>query len=510
MGPGETRPVTLTVTPPDDLPEDGQPVVDVEAYARGELLGGFRKIFRPPVPVHRPRDPIYAESEIGVDPYPVVAGQPVELSVEVFNPTAQDRVVTATFSIAPFGIGLPFSPAHITPNPIQIFVPANGAARGHVIWEPPDWAGKFCVKVTLQMEGQEPLWSQRNIDVGEPLRPGQAHAFAFPVGNPTAEVATVELGLVRHRPEWEITLSDELLENLAPGATTLVTLTVSPPEEVELGLGEPIVDVEAFVDGELIGGFRKLDRPPVPLHKPHEKGYAESEIVIDPYPPKLGSPSQVSTVVQNTSDETMTINLEFGWAKFGLGIPFTTTGMTPYTRSVTLGPAMTQTVGISWQPALPGPQCVMIILSDPNGTYEPQHSQRNVDVVERPPCGVTKVFTFTVHNDSAFTNTVDIGMITFNVPADWQVATMPSDTLVLDPLSSGVVTVSVQIPCPPTDLARDVFYDMLAIQQEAGSVPTVDVEGYIEGDLVGGIELQFADQGVLYDTFVYLPAVIKP
>ena len=38
----------------------------------------------------------------------------------------------------------------------------------------------------------------------------------------------------------------------------------------------------------LLGGFRKLDIPPIPLHKPHERTYAESEISIDPYPPKLG------------------------------------------------------------------------------------------------------------------------------------------------------------------------------------------------------------------------------
>jgi hypothetical protein len=510
MQPGEKRPVMLTVTPPADLPEDGQPIVDVEAYADGELLGGFRKIFRPPVPVHRPKDPVYAESEIGVDPYPVIPGQPVHLSVEVFNPTAQDRIVTTTFSIAPFGIGLPFSTTHITPNPIRIFVPAHGAARGHVVWLPPDWVGKFCIKVTLQMAGQEPIWSQRNIDVGEPLRPGQPHDLVFPVGNPTDETATIELGLVKHRPDWQITLSKEILENMAPGEVTSVTLTVTPPEGVELGLGEPIVDVEAFIDGRLIGGFRKLDRPPVPLHKPHEKGYAESEIIIDPYPPKLGVPSLVSTVVQNTSAETMTIDLEFGWAVFGMGIPFTTTGMSPYTRSLTLGPTMTQTVGISWQPSLPGHQCVMIMLSDPEGVYEPQRSQRNVDVVERPPCGETRVFTFTVYNDSPYSATVDIGTITFNVPADWQVTTIPSDTLLLDAFSSGVVTVQVLIPCPPTHLAWDAYYDILAIQEEAGSVPTVDVEGYIEGELVGGIEIQFAEPAAPPRTFIYLPVLHKP
>jgi hypothetical protein len=175
MAPGEIREVALTVTPPqgEPLPPDGTVIVDVEAYAEGELIGGFRKVFSPPVTVHRPKDPVYAETEIGVDPYPIVPGQLVELSVELRNPTDTDQVVQTRFSVAPFGIGLPFSDEHIMPNPIHIFVPGHGAARGHVTWNPPPGiTGKFCVQVTLELEGHEPLWSRRCIDVGEPLQPG--------------------------------------------------------------------------------------------------------------------------------------------------------------------------------------------------------------------------------------------------------------------------------------------------------------------------------------------------
>lgn len=507
--PAEFREVTLTVTAPVDLPLDGAPIVDVEAYVDGQLIGGFRKIFRPPVPIHRPRDPVYAESEIGVDPYPLIPGQSTELSVEVFNPTDKDRLVTATFSIAPFGIGLPFSTTDITPNPIVLFVPAHGAARGHVIWQPPFWEGKFCVKVTLQMAGHDPIWSQRNIDVGEPLEPGQPHSLRFPVGNPTNQPMTVTLGLVNHRDGWQVNLSEDTLTNLGPGQTRPVTLTVEPPEGAELGFGEPIVDVEAFINGELIGGFRKLDRPPIPLHKPHEKGYAETEIRIVPYPPKLGQVNQVSTVVQNTSDQAMTVALEFGWAKFGMGIPFTNTGMTPYTQSVTLGPAMTRTVEVNWQPQLAGPQCVMILMSDPDGIYGPQESQRNVDVVERPPCGETKVFSFTLYNDSPFTNTVDLGVLTFDVPATWEVTTVPSSTMELGPNSSGIVLVQVMIPCPPTFADHLIVNNVQRIQQVAGSVPIIDVEGYIEGDLVGGIELQFEPPAEPEKNNIYLPAILN-
>ena len=502
-GPDGIRVVTLTVTPPDDLPHDGDPIVDVEAFVDGDLIGGFRKIFRPPVPIHRPRDPIYAESEIGVDPYPIIPGHPTELSVEVFNPTDDDRIVTATFSIAPFGIGLPFSTNHIAPNPIHIFVPRHGAARGHVIWEPPHWRGKFCVRVTLEMEGHELIWSQRNIDVGEPLEPGQPHSLDFPVGNwPYTGPVTVTLGLINHRDGWEVSLSQTTLPNVTADQPVTVTLTVTPSAIARLGTGEPIVDVEAYVEGELIGGFRKMDVPPIPIHKPHEKGYAESEISIDPYPPQLGQDSRVRTVVQNTGDDTVTVELEFGWARFGMGIPFTTTGMVPYTRSVTLSPEMTATTQVTWTPTYSGHQCILVRLTDPDGVYEPQESQRNVDVVERPPCGQTMVYTFTVYNDSPLTATVEIGLITFNVPADWEVTVDPSDTLELGPYSEGVITVTVKIPC---SLALQEVY---ALQEEAGGTPTIDVEAYKNGELVGGIELQLPEAA--QDEFtIYLPVVLR-
>jgi hypothetical protein len=506
LQPQEVREVILTVTPPGDLPADGDPIVDVEGYVEGVLIGGFRKIFRPPVPVHRPKDPVYAETEIGVDPYPVVPGQPVELSVEVFNPTPDDRIVTASFSVAPFGIGLPFSTTHIMPNPIQIFVPAHGAARGHVRWQPPAWEGKFCVRVELTMEGYETIWSQRNIDVGEPLKAGHPHSMTFPVGTwPFSTPVSITLGLVNHRDGWTVGLSTQELVNVQPDTPVDVTLTVTPPVQAVLGTGEPIVDVEAFVEGELIGGFRKLDVPPIPLHKPHEKTYAETELSIEPDPPQLGRDAKVSAVLQNNGPVTSEAVVEFGWAQFGMGIPFTTTGMMPYTRTVEAAPGMTVTAWVTWTPAFSGSHCVMVKLIDPGGDYEDLVSQRNVDVVERPPCGATHTFTLTLYNDSPFTATFDVGLITFDVPADWEVTTVPSTTLEVAPWSEGYILVNVLIPCPPSSQARSAQQEVVALQQAAGGVPTINVEGYLDGELVGGIELQFPPEVTIY----YLPIAFR-
>jgi hypothetical protein len=122
---------------------------------------------------------------------------------------------------------------------------------------------------------------------------------------------------------------------------------------------------------------------------------------------------------------------------------------------------------------------------------------------------VTQVFTFTVYNDSPFQATVDIGLISFNVPADWEVTVVPSDTLTLEPFGEGVVTVSVKIPCPDTRQALLERQEMAALQEEAGSVPTIDVEGYIEGKRVGGIEIQFTGVLPRPPGEIYLPLIFR-
>jgi hypothetical protein len=192
-----------------------------------------------------------------------------------------------------------------------------------------------------------------------------------------------------------------------------------------------------------------------------------------------------------------------------MGIPFTTTGMTPISSTVTVNPGMTETVSTKWIPSMSGSQCVIIFLTDPDEIYEQQVSQRNVWVEEEPPCGMTRVFTFTVYNDSPFTATIDVGLITFDVPEEWQITVVPSPTLTVGPFSDEVVTVSVTIPCP-VSLAGIYARNMRQmIQAQAGSVPTIDVEGYNKGVLVGGIELQFPATFVSDWRYLYLPILYE-
>jgi hypothetical protein len=131
-----------------------------------------------------------------------------------------------------------------------------------------------------------------------------------------------------------------------------------------------------------------------------------------------------------------------------------------------------------------------------------------VDVSEYPPCGETRVYSFTVYNDSPLTVTVDIGLITFDVPPHWEVTTVPSDTLVLGGFEEGVVSVMVRIPCEAMLRASSSLQRMRVSGQEAGGVPTIDVEGYIDGQLVGGIELQFEGE-IEAPRALYLPVILK-
>jgi hypothetical protein len=487
--------------------EDAARPQDRESHINNAfVIGGSQEIHTALVTLRRPTDPVYAGSEIGVDPYPVIPDHPTKLSIQVSNPTDRDQVVTATFSIAPFGIGLPFRATHIVPNPIRILVPARGAARGHVTWHPLAWRGQFCVRVTIELEGYGPIWTQRNVDVGGPLRPGRPHRLTFPVGAwPHTTSVTVALGLVNHMQGWNTSLSEDEVF-VRPATPVNVTLIVTPPLNAELGSGEPIVDVEAYVEEALIGGFRKLDRPPVPLHKPHEKRYAATEIVIDPYPPEQGVPTRLGAVVHNTCTGTFTITGRFSWAQFGIGIPFTTTGIVPPETTVTIGPETMLTPTVTWTPQFSGKHCIRVELLDPQGVYKPQWSQRNVDVVKRPQCGQAQAFPFSVYNDSPATATVEIGMTTLNVPSNWEVTTVPSTTLDLGPYSKGEIKVQVRIPCASTLQQAAAAQQIARLQGQAGSVPTIDVEGYIKGELVGGIELRFESEEQRH---LYLPIVTR-
>ena len=402
----------------------------------------------------------------------------------------------------------------MTPTMV-LTIPPFGAARAKTIWIPP-FGGHFCVQIWLHSAGHKPVWSQRNIDIGEPLKLGESHARRFVIGNPMTDVVTITLALVNHRPNWTAEVSPTVLTDMAPGMTRTVVLTVTPPlppvgperdrERLSLADERPVVDLEAYVDGVLIGGIRKIAKPPIPLHKPQDRTYAETEINVTPYPLVVSKPSTITTDIVNTGETIQVVRVLFGVANFGFGIPFTTTGIMTTSTVVTLSPGMSQTVSTVWTPPFAGDWCIQIILEDYNNEYPPQKSQRNVHVERRPfkPC---EPFTkeFWLENSTPFTVTVTIGTSAINLPEGWTYSTVPTET-VLGGYHGITVTVTITPPC---QIAAQALLSPLAMMDTGGASgpPTIDVEGYDEkGELMGGIQIQLES---ITEYKIYLPIVLK-
>ena len=403
MGPGEEREVVLIVTPTAQLPPIGQPIVDVEAFVDDELIGGFRKIYRPPILLHRFPDPPYAEREITIHPYPPLAGEPTEVCVDLYNPTPLPQTVVLHYSWANFGIGLPFAPIN---GPQVVHLPPFSMVRECINWIPPV-SGHVCLEVVLEMAGYEPQRSQRNIDVYEPLVPGQHHALRFVVGNPLNQGANINLEFIPHLDGWQIELQPRELLDMEPGMVRTVTLTVQPPPGLPLPPNETVVvDVEAFADGQPIGGFRKIHRPPIKLHPYPDPTYAEREITIHPYPPLAGEPTEVCVDLRNPTPFPQDVVVHFSWANFGIGLPFTPINGP---REVHLPPFSLVRECIHWVPPVSGHICLEVIL-EMDG-YDPQRSQRNIDVYEPLVPGEPHTLPFPVGNPFQEPFTITMGLI---------------------------------------------------------------------------------------------------
>jgi len=316
-------------------------------------------------------------------------------------------------------------------------------------------------------------------------------------------------------------LTPTLFVNVGPGVVNTATLTVRPPqpstnpqerEEQLKALADerPIADVEAYINGELIGGIRKIAKPPVPLHKPQDRPYAESEIAVTPYPLLAGQPATITTQIMNTSEQTQTIRVEFRVANFGMGIPFTDTNIVPTYRVVTLGPGISMTVGTVWTPPFAGNWCIQITLRDPNPTnqYPPQYSQRNV-VVERRPANSCEpiVRDFWLYNSTGLPVTVTLGSSAINLPPGWDYSTNITETL-LGPYRGITVTLTITPPCGLASL--DWLTSQGASDASESRVAEVNVEGYIDGELMpesGGIQVQIEIGPSEHK--IYLPLVLK-
>jgi len=475
MAQGEARVVTLTVTAPtgSPMPPDGSPVVDVEAFVGREPIGGFRKIYHPPVPIHRPGDPIYAEREITVNPYPPNEREPTQICVEIRNPTAEEQTVIVDFNVAEFGIGMPW---HKINRPISTTLPAHSIKKICVTWVPP-FGGRFGVEVGVQVTGHERIYSQRIIDVGEILLPNTPSIFEFMVRNPFPYSVTVTLGAIRYLPQWDVWFEPYTFR-LNPGQIQPVIMHVLPvqqPGDPEPMEGEPVIDVEAFWertgDHGLLGGFRKLFFPPIPIHREESPSYAENEIFISPYPPRAGEPTRLEFEARNPTTVTQVISVTFEWSSLGIGLPFTPIDGA---QTITLHPGQVGVTGINWVPPVGGEFCVRIRAEAPFFS-EPFYSSRNISIVRLPePYGLPEVFQFVVGDGGNATRPLTITLGLKEYLPNWNVE-LKNNKIVLQTgqlLATGLMTITP--PVNPNELPID-------------GGPIADVSAYVEGSLIGGI-----------------------
>ena len=201
--------------------------------------------------------PMFAQQIITLDPDPTAAGSPTELCAQVVNlDVSAAHGANIQFAWTPYTIGGNYTPIN---GPRPVTVSPGGADRVCLWWIPPI-SGSHFVQATLSA-GYQDLVARRNLDLDTTLQPLVSGTTQFFVYNPTGNIATVTLGLIPHLVGWTLGLSPDTIIDLAPGAQQSVTLTFTPPANLPIP-GTAVVDVEAYIGGELIGGFRKLHYPP--------------------------------------------------------------------------------------------------------------------------------------------------------------------------------------------------------------------------------------------------------
>ena len=330
-------------------------------------------------------NPMYAEDELKVEPYPLVAGKPSQVSVHLSNFGALPQPIIVTFQVSPLGIGLLYT----TFATRSAVIPAASTIVLNSTYTPAV-NGLACFQVLVGIPGAGPiLKTQSCLDTSEDFSNAISNDLTFKVGNPTSSTATINLVVDNTCPGWSAsitippggTLTGVLPNSAVPPDLRNVTLHVTRPSPATLGSGCHI-DVQAWIGSLLIGGIRKLDLPPVHLPVGIEPSWEEPEIVFIPDPPLLGVPGQVCIELGNPLAVAKIVTVDFSAADFGAGIGFTPIGSLV---NISLPPHSYNRYCISWTPTLPGTahRCILVTLSQAH--YQDMHSQRNVDLVRVNP-----------------------------------------------------------------------------------------------------------------------------
>lgn len=438
--------------------------------------------------------PMFAEGEISIHPYPLVAGHPSTIQVRVTNNTATPQPVNVAFQTSPqkFGIGLDFN----TFDTRSTVIPANGSAivEGVLI---PIATGHYCIQIVVTGPGlTKPLVTQRNLDVNETLLPGVSDDLPFIVRNNSSAAADISLVVDNTCPGWTAVISSPaggVLTNMAPGETRNATLTVTPPNPVTLGSGCHI-DVQAWIGDQMIGGIRKMDVPPVQLPSDVNPPWEEPEISFNPAVPVVGVTGQVCVELQNPLKVARDVTVEYAIADFGAGIPFTPVA----TKNLTLPPESLAKYCADWTPAAGGTlhRCALVTLKQAG--YQDMRSQRNVDLRQITIAGFPKLdVPFTIGNPDLVTHTLTLKPILIGIDPYWQpdIHTGPGDP---PPAMLGPgQMVNLHLMLLPA-VQRSALQPAAPDDYLYGDVNQVEISAYLDDQLAGGITVELNTKRLLY------------
>lgn len=445
------------------------------------------------------QDPPYAEREIQVYPYPLVAGQPTRLSVGIDNNGATSQTITVTFqtSLGPnyFGIGLAFNDLVVAGNPRVVTIGPFSAAEVQVNWTPPV-SGIHCIRVKIEGAGFTPIYTLSNLDVTEDLQPGVTDTLTFKVGNPTAATADVILVVDNTCPGWTATVSPTVALAVGPKSLDLrtVELRVTPPNPAVLGTGCHI-DVQGWIGDKLIGGIRKLDVPPVHL-TPGNPTWLEQEITTVPTVPVSGTVNQACVQLQNPLAITKTVTITYSEAVFGAGI-----GFTPFTaQSFALPPHSLATYCVNWTPLASTAlhRCLLVTLHQAG--FLDQRSQRNLDIAHLPPgsAPISVSIPIDIGNPLPYTSTITLDGRLIGL-SGWMPAFTPAVPLVLGPGATQRFTLRLV----PAVIAQTVSA-VTAGPTTFGDVVRADVTLSLDGEPYSGFSVDLTPP-----LRMFLPLVLR-
>lgn len=431
-------------------------------------------------------EPPYAEEEIQIYPYPLLAGQPSTITVKVTNNAAVAKTVEVRFQSSPdrFGIGLNFSN---TFSAKLVTIPAGSSVIVATTYTPVE-PGHHCIQVEVQ--GTDPgdpvIRTQKNLDVTEDLQAGVPDDLVFQVGNPTAATADIQLVVDNTCPGWAAVVSPTLLSDMTPGEVREATLTVTPPDPVTLGTTCHI-DVQGWIGDELIGGIRKLDVPPVHLPVDVQPPYLEQEISVIPNPPVIGQPGQICIELQNPLNITRTVTVDFSVADFGAGVWFTSVG----TRTIDLPPNSIDDYCISWTPADTGTlhRCIQVTLSQSG--YQNQTSQLNLNVVEGTILDILDLdLPLLVQNPDFGPHLLDFRIRPYGLGSGWKIDIIRENGQPVPDVINAGETLPLKLMMAPPVISRSRVQADLR-EYDFGDEVRIEVDVLMDGTEVGGVAYVF-------------------